>query len=170
MTAEWTLPFEKFYDMQVDNIMNRNIWDLPIIAKDADVAHVISILSGREHLWVVKSMKNLKLVGVITLKNLLEILAPETPQPYSSPSSLLNIMKKKMVCNIGDIMTARPITCRPDDTMRDVLTLMKKYRFRRIPVVEKGVIVGEITLKIIVAVFGKTTAFDSGICPDPSPF
>jgi len=167
MTAEWLLPFEKFYDMPVKNIMNRNLWDLPLIAKDADVAHVISILTGREHLWVVDSMENLKLVGVITLKNLLEILAPEMPHPYSSPSSFLKTIRKKMVCHIDDIMTKRPIWCKPTDKLRDVLSLMKKYRFRRIPVLENGKILGEITLKIIIAVFGKTSAFQAGICPDP---
>jgi CBS domain-containing protein len=64
-------------------------------------------------------------------------------------------------------MTRRPISCKPDHTLREVLSLMKKYKFRRIPVLEKGKIVGEITLKIIIAVFRKTTAFDGGICPDP---
>ncbi len=167
--SDWSLPFEKFYDMPVTNIMNRNVWDLPLIEQDSDVAHVITILAGREHLWVVDSMKDLRLLGVITLKNFLEILAPEMPHPYSSPSSFLNAINKKMACHIKDVMTTKLITCKPNDTVRDILTIMKKYRFRRIPVLEKGVIVGEITLKIIIAVFGKTAAFEKGICPDPTP-
>jgi len=49
------------------------------------------------------------------------------------------------VLRVADRMTADPVTCTPDDLVYDLDLLMQKGKFRRVPVVEDGRLVGIIT-------------------------
>ena len=46
---------------------------------------------------------------------------------------------------VRDLMTAGAVTAGPDDSIRDALEKMHTGRFRRIPVVDRGKVVGIIT-------------------------
>jgi len=39
-----------FYELRVDQIMNKRMWDLPLIEGKEDIHHVLSILGGRRHI------------------------------------------------------------------------------------------------------------------------
>ena len=51
---------------------------------------------------------------------------------------------------VSQLMCRRLITCKPDDSIRNVLVKMKKHSVRRLPVVEKRRIVGEITFHTLL--------------------
>ncbi|MFY0679844.1 MAG: CBS domain-containing protein [Thalassovita sp.] len=51
---------------------------------------------------------------------------------------------------VDDLMTANPVCCTRDDTADNVLTRMTEGRFRHMPVVEKGVLVGIVTIGDVV--------------------
>ncbi|MCK5635772.1 MAG: CBS domain-containing protein, partial [Thermoplasmatales archaeon] len=55
-----------FYELKVDQLMDKRVWDLPIIEEKEDVHHVLSILGARNHIWVVNNKEDKELVGVIT--------------------------------------------------------------------------------------------------------
>ena len=56
----------EFYKLHVKDLMDKRIWDLPLIEKDENIQHVLSILSGKSHVWVIDTKENNKLLGVIT--------------------------------------------------------------------------------------------------------
>jgi CBS domain-containing protein len=50
-----------------------------------------------------------------------------------------------------DIMTARVVSCGPDDSMQAAQELMRKNRFRHLPVVEAGRVVGMLSIRDTLA-------------------
>jgi CBS domain-containing protein len=65
---------------------------------------------------------------------------------------------------IGELMTRKPVTCKPEDTLDRCLTAMQDHHIRRIPVVdEKASCIGivteaDIALRAPAAKVGKTVA------------
>ncbi len=51
---------------------------------------------------------------------------------------------------VGEMMTRDPVTCNCDDSAESVMTRMTEGRFRHMPVVEDGAMVGLITLGDVV--------------------
>jgi acetoin utilization protein AcuB len=49
------------------------------------------------------------------------------------------------MCTVADIMTPNPVTVTPRDAIRTAVNLMREGGFRRLPVVERGRLVGIIT-------------------------
>ena len=50
----------------------------------------------------------------------------------------------------SDWMTARVMTCRPEDTINDVMQKMTTGRFRHLPVVDNGKLAGIISIGDVV--------------------
>jgi len=50
----------------------------------------------------------------------------------------------------GELMTAHPITCAPEDEPKDVLRDMNLHGFRHMPVVDKGKVVGIVSSRDII--------------------
>lgn len=87
---------------------------------------------------LVVTKKN-KLVGIITQRDILWAL---TKKPN------LDLRKVKAI----DVATRKVAVIKPSADIREALEKMKKYSFRRLPVMSKGSIVGVLTLKDILAV------------------
>jgi CBS domain-containing protein len=138
----------EFYELKVQQLMDKKIWDLPLITKNESILHVLSILDGKSHVWVVNDLEKKELVGVITHHDVLSVLAP--------PRTCYNMFSVSKTCYHGttgvaeDIMRKDPITCRPDERIVDALLKMTRHRIRRLAVVTDGVIVGEITLAHLI--------------------
>ena len=71
-----------FYYLKVHQLMDKRIWDLPLISYKEDIYHVLSILGARNHIWVVDNRGDKKLLGVITEHDVLSILAPKHLPSY----------------------------------------------------------------------------------------
>ncbi|NQW08324.1 MAG: CBS domain-containing protein [Alphaproteobacteria bacterium] len=52
--------------------------------------------------------------------------------------------------SVGDLMTSSVVTCRPDQTIADVMEKMTTGRFRHVPVVDGGRVVGMISIGDVV--------------------
>ena len=50
----------------------------------------------------------------------------------------------------GEWMTAKVVTCRPEDTIHDVMQKMTSGRFRHLPVVENGKLAGIVSIGDVV--------------------
>lgn len=147
----------EFYELKVSQIMDKRVWDLPIIAEKEDINHVLSILGGRSHIWVVKEKKTKELVGVITEHDVLSILAPKNLPGYVFGMPDIRSIKYGTVKTAEDVMCHRIITCKSDDKIIDALMKMMKYNLRRLPVVLDKKIIGELTLhQLIRKYYGAT--------------
>ena len=150
---------KEFYEISVSKLMNDKFGDLPLIQRDAPIENVLSILDGRSHVWVVDSLGKRDLVGVITRQDVLHILAP--PRKYYN---LFSIPKQYIhgTCGVAeDVMTRDPVTCKPDETIVQILVKMMRHRVRRIAVIKNNVFIGEITLSHLIHKFYLASQFHS---------
>ena len=147
---------KNFYRVPVEHIMTKNLWDMPILPKDASIEDVLSIMSARRHVWIVDKKGSKKVIGIITEKDLLDILAPKRIQPYVIGGIDLTSLLLGNVRKAEDIMCKKLIVAHPNDTIEDALDKMRSFRLRRLPVVnEKGELMGELTIKSLIIQFRK---------------
>jgi len=146
-----------FYELKVSQLMDKRVWDLPLIEAKDDIYHVLSILGARNHIWVVKDKESKELVGVITEHDVLSILAPKHFPSYVFGMPDIRSIQHGTAKTAEDIMCHRIIDCGPDEKIIDALIKMMKNRLRRLPVVEDKKIIGELTLhQLIRKYYGAT--------------
>ncbi len=142
----------EFYELKVEQLMDKKVWDIPIVDKDTPIVNVLSILDGRSHVWVVYDSNNKELAGVITRQDVLEILAP--PRTSYSMFSVPHYKVRGTKSKAEDVMNKNPITSKCDEKIVEVLQKMIKHRIRRLPIVDKDKkIIGEITLQHLIHKF-----------------
>jgi CBS domain-containing protein len=148
---------KQFHQIDVSTVMKSKMWDMSFVTPDTPVEEVIGILSSRKHIWVVDSLKNNKLMGLVTERDLVEVIAPRKIDPYQFTISV-NQFRSLLFGGIEtaeDMMTTDLVTISPKSTMGKALTKMKRHHLKRLPVVSKGKIVGELTMKSILLQFKK---------------
>lgn len=148
-----------FYELKVRQLMDKRVWDLPLIAEKDHIHHVLSILGARNHIWVVKDKESKEFSGVITEHDVLSILAPKQLPPYVFGMPDIGSIQHGTAKTAEDIMCHRVITSTPDDKIIDALMKMLKYKLRRLPVVEDKKIVGEITLNQLIRKYYDATQY-----------
>jgi len=148
-----------FYALKVKQLMDKRVWDLPLIEGDDSIHHVLNILSGRNHIWVVKDKEEKELVGVITEHDVLSILAPKSFPSYVFGMPDIKSIHHGTARTAGDVMCTRLVTCQEDDKIQHVLETMTKHRLRRLPVVEDKKIIGELTLHQLIRKYYDATQY-----------
>ncbi|MBN1540184.1 MAG: CBS domain-containing protein [Candidatus Thermoplasmatota archaeon] len=148
---------KQFHQIDVETVMKSNMWDMSFVTPKTPVEEVIGILSSRKHIWVVDDMKSMRLMGCITERDLVEIIAPRKIDPYqfTISGSHFRSMLFGGLENAEDMMTTDLVTIYPKTTIGKALTKMKRHHLKRLPVVRKGKIVGELTMKSILLQFKK---------------
>ncbi len=145
-----------FYKVPIDAIMKKDVWNMPIAYLDTPIEDIFSIMTARRHVWIVEKKGSTKLKGVITEKDLLEIMAPKKIKPYAIGGIDIRSLLFGNVLTAKDIMVRKVIAAHPNDTIEEALEKMKAFRIRRLPVVDKdGNLVGELTIKTIIIQFRK---------------
>jgi CBS domain-containing protein len=145
-----------FYKVPVETVMSKDVWNMPMVPKNAPIEDVLSIMTARRHVWVMEKKGSRKVVGVITEKDLLEIMAPKRIQPYVIGGIDLTSLLLGNVRTAEDVMCKKLIVAHPKETIEDVLDKMRSFKLRRLPVVDKhNNLLGEITIKILIIQFRK---------------
>jgi len=146
---DWPKLIADFYELRVEQLMDKKIWDIPLIEKDAPLVNVLSILDGKSHVWVVENKEEKKILGVITRHDVLNILLP--PRAQYDVFSVPKFRHHDISGRAENVMTRDPVTCKPDQKILEVLQKMIRHRVRRLPVVTSdSKITGEITLKHLI--------------------
>ena len=149
----------EFYELAVEHIMDKRTWDMPLVEKDAEIHHVLSILRGKSHVWVVDNMENKNVLGVITEHDVLSILAPKKLPPYVFGIPDIRSLHHGTANTASDIMAKKLVKCSPKTSIKEVLNKMNDYGVRRLPVTDNGRIVGEITLHQIIRKYYAATQY-----------
>ena len=149
----------EFYDLKVEQLMDKRVWDLPIVEKNEDVHHILNILGARNHIWVVDDKDNKVLVGVITEHDALSILAPKEFSSYVFGMPDIRSIQHGTVKTAEDIMHNKVISCESDDKIENVLNKMTVHELRRLPVLENKKIIGEITLHQLIRKYYDATQY-----------
>lgn len=87
------------------------------------------------------AQKDISAVLVVEGENLVGIF---TERDYARKVILRGLSSRESL--IGELMTANLQTISPTQTIEDVMSLMTAYHFRHLPVVERGKLVGIITI------------------------
>ena len=148
-----------FYELKVKQLMDKRIWDLPLMEENEDIHHVLSILGGRNHIWVVKKKDTLELVGIITEHDVLSILAPKKFPSYVFGMPDISSIQHGTAKIADDVMTHRLVDCNPEDKIIDALMKMVKYKLRRLPVIKDKKLVGELTLHHLIQKYYDATQY-----------
>ncbi|HDN51073.1 MAG TPA: CBS domain-containing protein [Thermoplasmatales archaeon] len=128
----------------------RQQWNLPILEKDASIWDVLSILTARDHVWIVEERGSKKLFGVITESDVLRLLAPYRLPKYVFGKRYGMSLEGGTAKTAGDITHRQLIKSSLDEEVGEALARMVNARLRRLPVVKNGEIVGEITIHYIL--------------------
>lgn len=148
-----------FYELTVQHIMDKRVWDLPLIEGDEDIFHVLSILGGRNHIWVVTSRSERNITGVITEHDVLSILAPKNLPSYVFGMPDIRSLQHGTAKTAKDIMCTKIISCTANDKILEALQKMVKYRLRRLPVLNDKEIIGELTLHQLIRKYYAATQY-----------
>ncbi|MBA3044422.1 MAG: CBS domain-containing protein [Candidatus Thermoplasmatota archaeon] len=149
----------EFYELAVEYIMDKGTWDLPLVEKDADIHHVLAILRGKSHVWVVDNMENKNVLGVITEHDVLSILAPKKLPPYVFGIPNIKSLHHGTANTASEVMSKKLVKCSPRTSIKEALNKMNDYGVRRLPVTDNGRIVGEITLHQIISKYYAATQY-----------
>ena len=111
----------------VQNIMNKNVITMK---PKQTVSEAVKEMSAK-NIGCIIVLERSKPVGIITERDLIK--------------KLLLKGKDAEKTTLDSVMTKNPITLPPNTTVIDAARMMKKNKFRRFPIVEKGVLLGIIT-------------------------
>jgi CBS domain-containing protein len=148
---------KQFHQIDVATSMKSKMWDMCFVKPDTSIEEVIGILSSRKHIWVVESLKSMKLRGLITERDIVDVIAPRKIDPYQFTISGHHFKSLLFggIETADDMMTTDLITVSPKQTIGAALTKMKRHHLKRLPVVTKGKLVGELTMKSLIIQFKK---------------
>jgi CBS domain-containing protein len=121
--------------MTVARIINEKGRDVVTVAPEKSLAEVAAVLS-QKGIGAVVVVEGGALRGIISERDIVRALAKHGAEA---------LRKLAVEC-----MTARVITCRPEETIHDVMQKMTSGRFRHIPVVEDGKLAGIVSIGDVV--------------------
>jgi CBS domain-containing protein len=121
------------------------IKNLDIITEQTPIANVLASLKRHGHVWIIQETNPRSLTGVITTTDALTLFAtPVGNQEYDKPS--LTSLSFGLALTAADIMTAKPFTITPTDTLHTAVMIMTENNITQLPVVDDtNSILGEIT-------------------------
>ena len=122
--------------MNVETILAGKGRDVLTIAPDAVIADAVRLLGAKGVGAVVVSADGKKVAGILSERDIVRGLAEHG-------GALLDR-------RIDDFMTRDVETCSGRDTDQEVLALMTERRFRHVPVVEDGELVGIVSIGDVV--------------------
>jgi CBS domain-containing protein len=111
--------------MQVKDYMTADVVHVEIPGNRDDVLKILK----RTGISGVPVIKNKKIVGIITRKDLLR--KPEETQ-------------------LGLLMTSKPVVIEPDTDIREAARLLVTHKVRRLPVVEDGILIGLLSVADLI--------------------
>jgi CBS domain-containing protein len=122
--------------MKVANILQSKGGDVYAIAESETLAGAASILAEKNiGALVVKNARG-DVSGIISERDIVRKLSVDGAAALGAP--------------VAACMTKRPFTCGLDDTLDDLMNVMTARRIRHLPVVDKGALVGLVSIGDVV--------------------
>ncbi|MDA8647345.1 CBS domain-containing protein [Rhodobacteraceae bacterium] len=118
--------------MFVQHILNtKNNANLITVPLKTDLSAAISILAARKIGVVIVSETGKNALGILSERDIIRALSEAGTNALSAP--------------VEQFMSRDVVTCSPQTSADDVLALMTENRFRHMPVLEEGALIGLIS-------------------------
>jgi CBS domain-containing protein len=146
----------KFYETKVKDIMLNTKSEILRVEETAEVADVLTILLNKDHVWVMDSTEPTQLIGVITQSDTIAFFSPPLTSAQSFDSPDARSLQFGIMLTAEEIMSKKPVTASPDETIRDIIVKMKEQKIKQLPVVdENDQFIGEICLNHLIKEYSK---------------
>jgi CBS domain-containing protein len=106
------------------------------VTPEESLASAIATLSARRIGAVLVLDADKKLAGILSERDILHAVARRAAESLS--------------LRVSEVMTTPVVTCDPDDTVEHVMALMTNGRFRHLPVVRRGSLLGIVSIGDVV--------------------
>ena len=160
--SETKHPPIKFYEIKVKDVMIPLKRNISIIDETTDMTTVLATMKDKDHVWVMDSADPSYLRGIITQSDTIAFFSP----PFSSDDSFEHPDTRSMQYGENilakEIMSQKPVTISPEETLGDVLLKMKEHKMKHLPVIDdSNHLIGEVSLLEIIREY--TKLFDSSV-------
>ncbi|HYL50008.1 MAG TPA: CBS domain-containing protein [Stellaceae bacterium] len=122
--------------MNVEAILKAKGREVATVAPDAAVSEAVRLLHSRGIGALVVSADGNRLDGIVSERDLVHALAQRG-------ASVLDQ-------RVSELMTRRVVTCTPNDTIAELMAEMTRRRIRHLPVVDRGHLVGLVSIGDLV--------------------
>jgi CBS domain-containing protein len=121
--------------MTVAHIIGEKGRDVVTVPPEVSLAEVAAILSEKR-IGAVVVVERDAIRGILSERDIVRAVAKHGAEAL-----------RKLA---ADCMTTRVVTCRPEDTINDVMHIMTSGRFRHLPVIENGRLAGLVSIGDVV--------------------
>jgi CBS domain-containing protein len=122
-------------DMTVRAILDSKGRHIESVEPDAKLSAAIRILSERR-IGAVLVMSKGHLDGILSERDIVRVLGERGAQVLDEP--------------LSKVMTRKVVSCRQNDTVAAIMEMMTLGKFRHLPVIEEGIVVGLISIGDVV--------------------
>ncbi len=119
--------------MRVDEILQTKGSDVLTTTLHTPLHEVARVMTDHKIGVLVVMGENNAVLGVVSERDVVRACA-------SWPAHLPELVA-------GQVYTANPVTCSPDDRVEDILETMKEKRFRHMPVINHGDLAGVLSIQ-----------------------
>jgi CBS domain-containing protein len=121
--------------MTVRSILDSKGHQVLNVEPDAKLAAAVKIL-GEKKIGAVLVMSQGRIEGILSERDIVRVLSERGAQALEEP--------------VSGVMTHKVVSCRQSDTVAGIMEMMTLGKFRHLPVVEDGTVVGLISIGDIV--------------------
>ena len=122
--------------MTVKAIMSAKGGEVVTIQPNTDVASAARILAERKIGALVVTGADQRVVGIVSERDIVQELAAHGAAALELP--------------LTEVMTRKVMTCSPSDTISSVMERMTQGKFRHLPVLEQGKLIGIVSIGDVV--------------------
>eukprot|EP01031_Cornospumella_fuschlensis_P000469 gene469-589_t len=122
--------------MTVGILLQRKSGTIITIAPEAPLTEAVALLGANRIGAVIAAGPNGELAGILSERDVVRILAEKGPEVLSEP--------------VSSVMTRAVVTCTPEETIPVIMERMTRGRFRHVPVVAEGRLLGIISIGDVV--------------------
>lgn len=150
LAEEFAVADFEFEDLPARDVMNV---EPPLLEQSANVCRVARMLRRHSHLWIVEKKGSRRVVGVITESDFIDLLSPIPERTYATGMLKSRSLDQGQMSTARDAMITPVITCDADTPVSEALEIFREQDIRHLAVTEDNEIIGELSLKGIIAAF-----------------
>jgi len=159
MMSEQKKSLHEFYEMTIKHVMQPWESQTHCVTEDDTVARVFSLLKNQDHLWVTDRKNEKQLAGIITQSDMIALISPPLTSLQTFDKPDIRSLQFGIGMTAGEIMSKKPVTAHPDESIKNILLTMREQRIKQILIVdERNQPIGEITLGHLIKEYSKYSA------------